>query len=123
MFAFRTCVGTKRILLTFYSNFTFILGERRNLIFIVISGTLLLLEDPENALKAMRHACTLAQDQPIVILDTAVLCYKNGLTDETVELVMKFEQLIGKQNNETKPLEVSIIMLHICTLNYNDTRS
>lgn len=123
MFAFRTCVGTKRILLTFYSNFTFILGERRNLIFIVISGTLLLLEDPENALKAMRHACTLAQDQPIVILDTAVLCYKNGLTDETVELVMKFEQLIGKQNNETKPLEVSIIMLYICTLNYNDTRS
>lgn len=123
MFAFRTCVGTKRILLTFYSNFTFILGERRNLIFIVISGTLLLLEDPENALKAMRHACTLAQNQPIVILDTAVLCYKNGLTDETVELVMKFEQLIGKQNNETKPLEVSIIMLYICTLNYNDTRS
>ncbi|KAI4467250.1 hypothetical protein MML48_2g00004580 [Holotrichia oblita] len=89
--------------------------ETCNLIFIVISGTLLLLEDTENALKAMKHAFTLAQDQPIVVLDTAVLCYKNGLTDEALEHVMKFEQLIGsKENNETKPQEVSIILLLLC---------
>ncbi|GJQ76167.1 hypothetical protein Trydic_g1912 [Trypoxylus dichotomus] len=75
--------------------------------FVLLGCTLMSLEDAQNALKAMRHALILAPEQPIVVLDTAVLCYRNGYVKEAAELVTRFEDLNGHHSNGSKEQLVS----------------
>lgn len=59
-----------------------------------------MLEDTENALRAMKQALTLAPDQPIVLLDTAILCYTSRCLEEAADLLAKFdEQIVGQEQN------------------------
>lgn len=74
--------------------------------FVCVLGTLMLLDDVENSLKAMKHALTMAADQPIVLLNTAVLCYRSGSQKDAADLLLKFEEVIVETNNGLQPEEV-----------------